>query len=225
MRSGSGEVQYDGFEYNWRFRPHKWTANVGKLGGGALVRRRRWVRLMMKPARAIEEKSGADGGGGLHTGRSINPSIVRTTSDVPNNVASLDVLDVWRGHDVEQDWTRCHALMKRLGRDGRKLELWRKWLSGYCSEHTQLGHLLRKGKQIQKEWIEDSGLLSSEVGWENKDRYVATERAPPVLEHVAAVISLQLSCLRATLYSILLYIPTHVLSSLSFWDTQDCCLR
>ncbi|KAF8350060.1 hypothetical protein F5887DRAFT_858528, partial [Amanita rubescens] len=45
MRSDSGEVQYDGFEYNWFFRRHHWRAEVGPLSAGGWVRRRRWIRL------------------------------------------------------------------------------------------------------------------------------------------------------------------------------------
>src|ERR1700722_4665839 len=44
-----GDVQWDGFEYNWRFRRRGWRAEVGVLGSGGFVRRRMWVRLMMKP--------------------------------------------------------------------------------------------------------------------------------------------------------------------------------
>lgn len=51
MRSDSGEVQHDGFEYNWMFRTHHWCARVGKLSAGGWVRRRRWIRLMMRPGK------------------------------------------------------------------------------------------------------------------------------------------------------------------------------
>ncbi|KAI0308199.1 hypothetical protein B0F90DRAFT_1680930 [Multifurca ochricompacta] len=49
MRS-EGEVHYDGFEYNWFFRRHKWRPEPGGFNAGGWVRRRRWVRLMMRPA-------------------------------------------------------------------------------------------------------------------------------------------------------------------------------
>jgi hypothetical protein len=189
MRSDSGEVQYDGFEYNWRFRQDKWTANVGKLSGGGLVRRRRWVRLMMRPARLVEVKIGAENSSSksARTEKSINSSVVPSSEKV-DDFADLDLRDVWKGEDVEQDWIRCHMLMKRLGRDGRKLELWKRWLGGYYSEHAQLGYLVRKGKQVQKQWTEDSGPLPSEVAWAHKGQSVVTEGASPVLEHVAAVL-------------------------------------
>ncbi|KAE9408068.1 hypothetical protein BT96DRAFT_808509, partial [Gymnopus androsaceus JB14] len=51
MRTDSGEVQHDGFEYNWMFRSNHWHATVGKLSAGGWVRRRRWVRLMMRPGK------------------------------------------------------------------------------------------------------------------------------------------------------------------------------
>src|SRR6266511_997646 len=52
MRSEStqGQVQHDGFEYNWVFRKHNWKAQVGPLNAGGWVRRRRWVRLMVRLA-------------------------------------------------------------------------------------------------------------------------------------------------------------------------------
>lgn len=46
-----GNVQHDGFEYNSSFRLHGWHAfTQGKHG--AFVRRRRWIRLMMRPGRS-----------------------------------------------------------------------------------------------------------------------------------------------------------------------------
>jgi hypothetical protein len=193
MRSDSGEVQYDGFEYNWRFRPEKWSANVGKLSSGGWVRRRRWVRLMMRPARTVEEKGAVVGGslGSPHIGGSTTSSVV-PPSEITNDAVDLDARDVWKGDDVEQDWMRCHALMKRLGRDGRKLELWKRWLGGYYSEHAQLGHLIEEGKQRQKQGAEDSRLLPSDAPWANKAETVVTEGAP-VLEHVAAVLRVHVS--------------------------------
>ncbi|KIK93743.1 hypothetical protein PAXRUDRAFT_144397, partial [Paxillus rubicundulus Ve08.2h10] len=51
MRTDLGGVQHDGFEYNWLFCKKHWHADSGKFGAGAWVRRRRWVRLMMRPAK------------------------------------------------------------------------------------------------------------------------------------------------------------------------------
>jgi len=192
MRSDSGEVQYDGFEYNWRFRSDKWTANVGKLTVGAWVRRRRWVRLMMRPGR-MGEKTGVDNNStSSTTGRSINSSVAPYSENM-DDITDLDLRNVWKGEDTEQDWIRCHMLMKRLGRDGQKLELWKRWLGGYYSEHMQLGHLLMKGKQVRKQWTEDSGPLPSEVVWANTGQRDTTEGASPTLGYVAAVLRVHVS--------------------------------
>jgi hypothetical protein len=86
-------------------------------------------------------------------------------------------------------------IMKRLGRDGRKLELWKRWLGGYYSENAQLGQLLGKGKQKQRQWTEDDGPLPSEVERANRGLRIVTEGASPVLEHVAAVLRVHVSAL------------------------------
>ncbi len=123
MRS-EGEVHYDGFEYNWLFRRHKWRPEAGLLSAGGWVRRRRWVRLMMRPAHphpAIIEQSDS----GVHP---ITSPTIRY-SFTPNHSAleiETEKVMVWRG-DLD-DWTRCHHLMARLNTDGTKLELWREWL-------------------------------------------------------------------------------------------------
>jgi hypothetical protein len=117
MRS-EGEVHYDGFEYNWLFRRHKWRPEPGVLSAGGWVRRRRWVRLMMRPA--IEQSDrGASPPTSPLTRNSITPD--SSTLDLETEKAM-----VWRG-DLD-DWKRCHHLMARLNRDGTKLELWREWL-------------------------------------------------------------------------------------------------
>ena len=241
MRSDSGEVQYDGFEYNWRFRQDKWSANVGKLSSGGWVRRRRWVRLMMRPARTVEEKYRVEGDSWKSpcTGESINSSVV-PASEITNDAADLDAQNVWKSDGVEQDWARCHMLMKRLGRDGRKLELWKRWLGGYYSEHAHLGHLIGKGKKMQKQRMEDNGPLPSEAAWANKTATVITEGASPVLEHVAAVLRVHVSFFivlmalsflsqalhcREILCCAPLYTLTLVLSSSSFWGVPVYCLR
>lgn len=189
MRTDSGEVQHDGFEYNWRFRPEKWTSNVGNLSAGGWVRRRRWIRLMMRPARTVADAhSPGSGPGSFRTGMSINSSIP-PPSEISNNAADADAQDVWKGDSVEDDWIRCHTLMKRLGRDGRKLELWKRWLGGYYSEHTHLGHML---KGVKKQWTEDEHLMPSEAARAHHGRIV-TEGASPELDHVASVLRVHVS--------------------------------
>lgn len=125
MRSDLGEVQHDGFEYNWSFRHTNWHANIGNLSAGAWVRRRRWVRLMMRPANVARSN---------HTAMSSSPSLARPPSSL--SLAELDhhASHVWDG--TEQDWKHIHRLLRQLGRDGRKLELWRMWLGPYVQAHA-----------------------------------------------------------------------------------------
>ncbi|KAG2154845.1 hypothetical protein DEU56DRAFT_770745 [Suillus clintonianus] len=150
MRTESGEVQYDGFEYNWYFREDHWQAEIGKLSTGAWVRRRRWVRLMMRPAQHTVGHS--EGSSSPSTGKSRLSDRPLDTSFVslvhPQSEIALDQLAreaglEWEGN--EQDWVRCRLLMRKLGRDGRKLELWRMWLSPYLSDVSNT-NLVGKGK-------------------------------------------------------------------------------
>ena len=121
MRS-EGQVQYDGFEYNWIFRRHKWRPEPGAFSAGGLVRRRRWVRLMMRP-RSIDQNDDGDG---------QNPAItlpLTRYSVVPDDGAQeLEAAKalVWNGEP--DDWERIHHFMLRWNRDGTRLELWREWL-------------------------------------------------------------------------------------------------
>ena len=146
MRS-EGEVHYDGFEYNWFFRRHKWRPEPGTFSAGGWVRRRRWIRLMMRPPHptAIEHRDDSD---------SQQPYTVSTPmtrySIIPDDSASeieADKAMVWRG-DLG-DWKRCYRLMARLNRDGIKLELWRDWLG--VSPRTR-----------RRVWTEDDYLTTSE---------------------------------------------------------------
>ena len=123
MRS-EGEVHYDGFEYNWLFRRHKWHPEPGWLSAGGWVRRRRWVRLMMRPAQrhhAATEQSDK-------SIPSTNSSSTRYSVMPDSSALDLETekVMVWRGDP--DDWNRCHHLMARLNTDGTKLELWREWL-------------------------------------------------------------------------------------------------
>lgn len=136
MRSDSGEIQHDGFEYNWFFRRHHWRAEVGPLSAGGWVRRRRWVRLMMRPAKQPnqEDEELADGG------TSSDAIANRRTVSIPSRNSIVDVGGVWRDQSPEENWNRCHALMKQLDRDGRKLDVWLRWLDALPTEG--------KGKQV-----------------------------------------------------------------------------
>lgn len=203
MRTDSGEVQHDGFEYNWRFRQDKWKANVGNLSAGGWVRRRRWVRLMMRPARIVSEgpHETSNGVGSYRTSKSIS-SNMPLPSEISMDAVNLDAKEVWKGDDTEQDWSRCHVLLRRLGRDGRKLELWKMWLGGYYSEHSHLGHMLGDAKEVKKQWTEDEQPLPSEALKANQDRRIITEGASPALESIAAVLRLHVSLLVCCFFDI-----------------------
>ncbi|RDX55853.1 hypothetical protein OH76DRAFT_1396203 [Lentinus brumalis] len=129
---GDGQVQYDGFEYSRSFRSKKWGPNPGLMSNRGLVRRRRWLRLMMRPAQVNrdEESTFSAPSGLLSTlpefkhdeeGATRPPSVMLTLSD-----SSIGANDVWKGD--AGDWDRCHIAMRHLDRDGRKLELWASWL-------------------------------------------------------------------------------------------------
>lgn len=136
MRSDSGEVQHDGFEYNWMFRAHKWHAQVGPLSAGGWVRRRRWVRLMMRPAKRLQRETDDSVGYSPTVGSpdGLPPSLSIKSLDSSRSISSLDISTIWSSNDVEVNWTLCRMIMKRLGRDGRKLELWKAWLRQYQGE-------------------------------------------------------------------------------------------
>ncbi|KAI1797888.1 hypothetical protein LXA43DRAFT_982497 [Ganoderma leucocontextum] len=125
-----GEVQYDGFEYARSFRSKKWGPDTGFMSNRGLVRRRRWIRLMMRPAQVMHDAESALGDTGTvsvvpelehhEEGATRPPSVMLTVSD------DSEESGVWRGD--EGDWHRCHRALRPLARDGRKLELWAHWL-------------------------------------------------------------------------------------------------
>lgn len=171
---GDGEVQYDGFEYNWFFRSKQWRAEVGKFSAGGLVRRRRWLRLMVKPAArqhalahvATDADAGAppDSVSGPSAPGSHPPSVL--------DALTVDMEEKWRliwnGPDPEGDWRECHTLMKRLGRDGRKLEVWRAWLSGHRErgdDDATSGAFAKNA--VRKQWTEDETPMPSETDYAN----------------------------------------------------------
>lgn len=141
---GDGQVDASGFEYNWTFRAKGWRPHPGHLSAGGWVRRRRWVRLMMRPAdKTLELREF----GGDSPSSGLTPSASHATLDVPGRRSSIGTHrtdpnrsytdlsigaesalgNTWRG-DPQGDWERCRMLMKHFRRDGRKIELWCDWL-------------------------------------------------------------------------------------------------
>ncbi|KAA1475801.1 hypothetical protein DENSPDRAFT_447816 [Dentipellis sp. KUC8613] len=132
-----GEVQYDGFEYNWFFRKRNWRAQVGTMSAGGWVRRRRWVRLMMRPASVVKaSQNEAASILSSHASSTTGPELVVEPPTVTEET-------VWKGD--AGDWERCWSLMKG-SRDGRRLEIWKIWLLDCGGSHGS-----QKGKERQRE--------------------------------------------------------------------------
>ncbi|KAF9509356.1 hypothetical protein BS47DRAFT_161713 [Hydnum rufescens UP504] len=98
---------HDGFEYNWCFRKKGWRSFPGFLNTGGWVRRRQWVRLMMRPA-------------DLPLGDDSTPGSVQNPDDERN--------PVWQGN-AQDDWVRCRQKLRSIGTDRGKIALWRWWLA------------------------------------------------------------------------------------------------
>ncbi|PPQ64268.1 hypothetical protein CVT24_008406 [Panaeolus cyanescens] len=222
MRSDTGEVQYDGFEYNWMFRRHGWRARVGSFNAGGWVRRRRWVRLMVRsakradafdtsrPATLASTSRGPTPSHSISNGKKahrqsltssfLQPSVYSRSTGYTGHTdpwSQLHPDDVWLGEDPEADWQRCAKLMKHLGRDGRKLELWSLWLGVYHPDHKdKFIDTAQKGKEArrQKQWTEDDVPMPSEVTAQDilsKERVAIApkEALLPVLKrHTASIL-------------------------------------
>jgi len=185
---GDGQTQYDGFEYNWFFQSKHWRDQVGHFNAGGWVRRRRWVRLMMRPARPKEffgSQNGKDASGS--TFRHDNTGATRPPSVMPS-LGEEDDEDierrVWTG-EPEQDWERCRQELRRAPHDGRKLELWKEWF-GLMVENVTLspGPVIVKGKT--RELLEVQPVIGKarETAGDHRAMVpkVPTESLHPVLE-------------------------------------------
>ncbi|CDO71571.1 hypothetical protein BN946_scf184911.g41 [Trametes cinnabarina] len=201
---GDGQVQYDGFEYSSSFRSRKWGPDPGFMSHRGLVRRRRWIRLMMRPAqkRHDDAESVFDTFGPLSLlpqllheddGATRPPSVVLTAID-----GDEDDSDVWKGD--ESDWDRCHAALRRLERDGRKLELWARWLGvpegeALSREATRRPTTLPRAKGEPKRPHENkevsAGSGETEAGRLAADTGVSTSKASK--DYVAAVVRAHVS--------------------------------
>ncbi|KAJ7492614.1 hypothetical protein FB451DRAFT_1219036 [Mycena latifolia] len=163
MRSDSGEVQHDGFEYNWIFRTHKWHPEAGTM---SWVRRRRWIRLMMRPAKKDTKKLKLDDSSltpitpaastknRYSVASSFPPSVLESQVE-EDPFFEVDVDEVWLSDDADANWERCRVAVRRAGRDGRILELWRRWLGDEPDTRDT------KGKR--KQWTEDDDPVPDET--------------------------------------------------------------
>jgi len=179
---GDGQVQYDGFEYNWFFRKHRWSAT-----SAAWVRRRRWIRLMIRPAK---QRLHPSTGGRTPPSVSPNPSVgipvSMSPSPVPNTEggsqyprsgmqslppsvssphsvgSSIAPGFIWQG-DGADDWERCHDYIRSLTRDGKKLEVWKMWLGLGGVEDEYVKESADGVNVNKKQRTEDEGVLPSQA--------------------------------------------------------------
>lgn len=134
---GDGEVQQDGYEYNWCFRSQGWRSSIGSFNAGGWVRRRRWVRLMMRPATTgpLPASSASDS-----TSTSPLPSLITQTLSSATTDSSVKTdhegTHIWRGDD--EDWVRVRDALREFRSDGRRLEAWERWLG--LEERALLAH-------------------------------------------------------------------------------------
>lgn len=171
MRS-DGTAGYDGYEYNWVFRKHGWSAQGNAT---AWVRRRRWVRLMMRPGAERRKDDITEEIG-------LGEEEVDENGDAERELAAscnLTVGAVWKG-DVHEDWIRCRTALRKAGTDGRRIELWHSWLG------------VPVAKSRVKQWTEDNEPMPSEK--EAIRTLQETEAEPAAdLELVKAVIRANVS--------------------------------
>jgi hypothetical protein len=86
---------------------HRWRSFPGFLNTGGWVRRRQWVRLMMRPA-------------DLPLGDDSTPGSAQNPDD--------ERKPVWQGN-AQDDWVRCRQKLQPIGTDRGKIALWRWWLA------------------------------------------------------------------------------------------------
>lgn len=175
MRS-DGTTGYDGFEYNWVFKRHGWTAQASTAGW---VRRRRWVRLMIRPG--LERRKEL-----LQETADDEEELDTEHSDRGNNDSEKDpktkMHTVWRGGS-DGDWKRCRTAMRDASTDGRRLELWQAWLGVPAIDKSKV-----------KQWTEDDEPMPSEKEiLRMQEKSVAEPAADP--QYVVAVLR---ACVRYT---------------------------
>ena len=111
------------------------------------------------------------------------PSVLSSSPDTIDE----DARGVWRG-ETEGDWRRCHQVLRKVGTDGRHLEIWRHWLA-LDKE--------KKGKDVR--WTEDDHILSSETmhdltsGVDHLKPAIQEAMAQPSKDHIAAVLRTHVS--------------------------------
>ncbi|KAJ7071026.1 hypothetical protein C8F01DRAFT_1108754 [Mycena amicta] len=152
MRNGD-TVQPDGFSYNMFFRQHHWHPEAGPF---SWVRRRRWIRLMVRPKRKVAHKAAESPNPNTPQEERISQKRVSLASSLHTSVldsfsgdevTSEEFLkQIWVESDVEENYRKYRRAITLAGTDGRLLEFWRQWL-GLPQPQDD------KGKR--KQWTED----------------------------------------------------------------------
>jgi hypothetical protein len=133
---GDGEVDSNGWQYGSTFSTSTWSSRVKSFNRGGWVRRRRWVRLMVKPANLS------------------NPQKEQPVLQQP------DSIPIWKGD--EEDWARCCKALKTRSTDGRKLELWKSWLLDEKSSALALNTIVSQVSSPPRSFANRCGLMSSQ---------------------------------------------------------------
>jgi hypothetical protein len=158
------------------------------------VRRRRWIRLMMRPRKARLHGASESSTSSTSEHYSMTSPNLINLSDLPH--AHEITESVWQGDEC--DWSRCRLLMLRYGQDGRKIDLWKIWL-GFCRSVDQdqscISEKLGKGKGKQRQWTDGDGPFTPEFSEPDIASYPSMTLPPreylvPVLrQHVSSLCS------------------------------------
>lgn len=104
-----------------------------------------------------------------------------STPSLPTS-PNTEQFEVWRGD--KGDWERCHAALRKLGQDGRKLELWKLWI-GELDES-------RSKKQRDIRWTDDQvfpdGVVNSPVSEFIEDQPFSVDSSRVPREHLLPVL-------------------------------------
>jgi hypothetical protein len=91
-----------------------------------------------------------------------SPDLTTGTPSSPgveaHSPSQFDVREIWRGD--ENDWSRCHAALKTLRGDGRRLELWKSWIGDEGEQEEDMLAMVRLSNERKRgvQWTEDQNM-------------------------------------------------------------------
>ncbi|KAF8321404.1 uncharacterized protein EI90DRAFT_2508250 [Cantharellus anzutake] len=151
VQMGGNGGSHDGFQYNWCFRQKGWRPYPGKFNSGGWVRRRRWIRLMMRPA---------------------DPEFIPISTN--KFLSNARPVSSWTG-DVGKDIVHCRRILRQLGTDGRKIATWRRWLKVDERQSKAFGKTKRKASEEDDEVYPTVAFPSGSSGYEDPEDDVPQE--------------------------------------------------